>query len=226
MAKFIHCRVADTNPSFDVPLTLYRNVLAARPVGHLDRPSTLIHMAAVHLARFEKRRDEVDAAHAEALLQEVMDLSSAESYENQAATFLLQLQVERDVSVVQEDGQSSVVPDSTPGVAVEDLGTASVQLLERFERFGDLSDLQQAISLLEQAVRSTSVWDHRHPIGLTNLGAALAHRFERLGELSDLEQAISKHRDATGLTPHGHPDIPIRLCHLGGTLVLDRKSVV
>ena len=220
MAKFIYCRVADTNPSFDVPLALYRNVLSARPVGHLDRPSTLVQLAAVHFARFERRRDEVDAAHAEALLHEVMDLSSAESYENQAASFLLQLQAERGVGPVQESGQSPVVRDSASGVTVEDPWTASVQLLERFERFGDLADLQHAVSLLEEAVRSTSIWDYRHLMGLTNLGGALAHRFQRLGELSDLEQSISKHRDAVTLTPDCHPDKPTSLCHLGGTLLL------
>ena len=220
MAKFIHCQVADINTSFDVPFALYRSVLATRPVGHLDRASTLVQLAALHFARFEKRRDEVDAAHAEALLHEVMNLSSAECYENQAAIFLLQLRAERDVGPVQGGGQSSVVRDSASGLTGEDLGTASVRLLNFFERFGDLADLQQAISLLEEAVRSTSVWDCRHLMGLTNLGAAFAHRFQRLGELSDLEQAISKHREAVGLTPDDHPDIPTRLCHLGGTLLL------
>ena len=225
MAKFIHCRVTGTYTSFDVPLALYRDVLATRPVGHLDRPSTLIQLAAVHFARFEKRRDELDAARAEALLHEVMNLSSAESYENQAAIFLLQLQAERDVGPVQGGGQSCAVRDSASSLTGEDLWTASVQLLNLFERFGDLADLQQAISLLQEAVRSTSVWDHQHVMGLTNLGAALAHRFQRLGELSDLEQSISKHRDAVGLTPDGHPDIPTCLCHLGGTLLLRFKRL-
>jgi tetratricopeptide (TPR) repeat protein len=220
MANFIHSQVADINPSFDVPLALYRNVLAARPVGHLDRPSTLVQLAVVHFARFEKRRDGVDAAHAQTMLHEVTTLGSAESHENRAATFLLQLQAERDVGTAQGGGQSDVVRDSASGLTGEDLWTASVRLVDLFERFGDLADLQQAISLLEEAVRSTSVWDYRHLMGLTNLGATFAHRFQRLGELSDLEQAISKHRDAVGLTPDGHPDIPTRLCHLGGTLLL------
>jgi hypothetical protein len=42
MVKFIHYHVEDTDASLEVPLGLYRDVLAARPVSHVDRPSTLI----------------------------------------------------------------------------------------------------------------------------------------------------------------------------------------
>ncbi|KAI9566383.1 hypothetical protein HD554DRAFT_1189325 [Boletus coccyginus] len=70
MAKFILCQVEDTEASFEVPITLYRNALAARPVGHLDRPSTLIQLAAVHFARFERQRDEISRTLAEVLLHE------------------------------------------------------------------------------------------------------------------------------------------------------------
>ena len=91
MTKLIFCQVEDTDASLEVPLSLYRNALAARPVGHVDRPSTLIQLAAVHLARFEKRRDEVDGARGEALLHEAMELSSTESYEKRVATFVLRL---------------------------------------------------------------------------------------------------------------------------------------
>jgi len=220
MTKFIHCQVTDTNPSFDIPLTLYRDVLAARPVGHIDRPSTLVQLATVHFVRFEKSQDEVDAARVKVLLREAMSVSSAESYENRAATFLLLLQAKRDVSPVEEGGQSSVDRNPAPGMTGEDLWTASAQLLDRFERFGNLVDLQQAIPLLEEAVRSTSLWDYRHLMGLTNLGAALAYRFQQLGEPDDLLQAISKHRDAVELTPDCHPDKALCLCHLGGSLFL------
>ncbi|KAF8547177.1 hypothetical protein OG21DRAFT_1366082, partial [Imleria badia] len=95
----------------------------------------------------------------------------------------------------------------------------SVQLLYRFERFGDLADLQGAITLFEELVRSTSVWDHRYLRGLANLGSALMYRFERLGELSDLEEAISRHRVAADLTPHSHPDKLGFLNNLGNTFL-------
>ena len=83
MAKLIHCRVEDTDTSFEVPLTLYYNALAARPVRHVDRPSTLIQLAAVYFARFDKRGDEVEVARAEALLHEALELGSTESHETE-----------------------------------------------------------------------------------------------------------------------------------------------
>ncbi|KAF8132591.1 CHAT domain-containing protein [Boletus edulis] len=100
-------------------------------------------------------------------------------------------------------------------LTVEDPWSSSVALLKRFERYGDLADLQRAITLLQKLVRSISVWDDGYRIGLGNLGVALLWRFERLGELSDLEHGISTHRDAVHLTPDGHPDKPSCLNNLG-----------
>ena len=160
MAKFILCQAEDMDVS--LPLSLYRNALLARPVGHVDRPSTLIQLAVVQFARFEKRRDEVEGARAEALLHEAMELSSTESHETRAATFVLQLHAVRGVVPAQADGESSVEQDSTSSFKDEDTRTFIVQLLGRFERFGDVADLQQAIILLKELVRSTSVGDDRH----------------------------------------------------------------
>jgi hypothetical protein len=170
----------------------------------------------VHFAHFEKRRDEVAGARAEALLHEAMELSSAGSHEKRAATFMLQLHARRRVGPVQADGESS----STSRLTDEDLCIFSLQLLRRFEWFGDLADLQQAITLLEELVRSTLPWDERHRGGLANLGVALSYRFSHLGELRDLEDAISRHRDAVDLTPHGHPDKATRLNNLGSSFFL------
>ncbi|KAF8132583.1 CHAT domain-containing protein [Boletus edulis] len=212
-AKLILCRVDDTNAFFEIPIGLYRNALAARPVGHADRRSTLIQLAAVYLARFEKQRDEFDGARVEALLHEAMELSSTDSHESRAVSFMLQLYAGRRVGTA--SGQSSVDSDSSSRLTDEDPWISSVALLKRFERYGDLADLQRAITLLQRLVRSVSVWDDGYRIGLGNLGAALSLRFERLGELSDLEDAISTHRDAVHLTPDGHPDKPSHLNNLG-----------
>ncbi|KAI9455287.1 TPR-like protein [Boletus coccyginus] len=215
MAKFIHCWVNDTDLTLDAPLTLYRNALAARPVGHPDRPSTLIQLAVVHLAAFGKRRHEVDAAQVEALLHEAMDLTSAENHENRAAIFILQLHAGHRISPIPVVSQSSIEQESTSGLTDEDPWTFGAHLLRRFERFGDLADLQQAISVLEASVQSASVSDNGRLAGLTNLGVALLYRFKRLDKLSDLEQAISRHRACVDLTPDGHPEKPGCLNNLG-----------
>ncbi|KAF8127676.1 hypothetical protein EV363DRAFT_1344308 [Boletus edulis] len=45
MAKFILCQTEDTSASLQDPTSLYRSALNAHPVGHVDRPSTLIQLA-------------------------------------------------------------------------------------------------------------------------------------------------------------------------------------
>ncbi|KAF8132353.1 TPR-like protein [Boletus edulis] len=217
MAKFILCQVEDMIASLEIPIRLYRDALAARPVGHTDRPSTLVQLAAVHLARFEKEREDVDGARVEALLHEAMGLSSTDSDDNRAVSLMLQLYAGHRSGPDHTRGQLSVDSDSSSRLIDEDPWTLNVQLLKRFERHGDLADLQRAITLLQQLVRSVSVSDDGYRIGLGNLGTALWLRFERLGELRDLEDAVSTQRDVVHLTPDGHPDKPGRLNNLGNS---------
>ncbi|KAF8119819.1 CHAT domain-containing protein [Boletus edulis] len=234
-AKLILCRVNDTNASFEIPLGLYRNALATRPIGHADRPSTLIQLAAVYLARFEKQGDEFDAARVAASLHEAMELSSSDGHENRAAFIMLQLYAGHRVGPT--SGQSSVDSHSSSRLTDEDPRSSSVALLKRFEQYGDLADLQQAIGHLQTLIRSVPVWDDGYRAGLGNLGVALFRlnnlgisfraRFDRLGELRDVEDAISTHRDAVDaisthrdavvLTPHGHPDKLGGLSSLGNS---------
>ncbi|KAG6371198.1 hypothetical protein JVT61DRAFT_9821 [Boletus reticuloceps] len=91
--------------------------------------------------------------------------------------------------------------------------------LSRFERLGDLSDIEHAISMLRDAVNLIPV---DHPLKATlliNLGIIFFHRFIHLRELDDLEDAIIRQRDAVDLTPYGHPDKPSILSHLGNSLI-------
>ena len=218
LANFIRCQFNGTDPFLDPRLTLHRNALAARPVGRLDRPSTLIQLAAVHLARLEKRRDEVDTAQAKALMHEVMNLSSAERYELRVAILMFQLHAVYTMDSVQVGDQLSAEHDSISGVTDLIPWISSIQLLLRFKRLRDLADLQQAISILEASVRDISVWDHRYLVGLASLGMAFRYRFEHLGELSDLEQAILKFGNIVDLIPDGHPNKPVCLNNLGISL--------
>ncbi|KAF8119907.1 CHAT domain-containing protein [Boletus edulis] len=217
MAKFILSQVEDTYVSLEVVLNLYRNALVARPVGHLDRPSNLIQLAAVHLARFGQQRDEIEGTPAEQLLREAMELSSTESHQHRSASFMLQLHAGLRLDPVQVNEELSAEQASALRSTEEDPWELSVQLLERFKQFGDLSDVQQAIAITEVLVRTTSLRDNQYCAGLANLGMALSYRFSHLGELSDLETAISTFKDAVDLTPQGHPDKPRHLNNLAAS---------
>ncbi|KAF8125433.1 TPR-like protein [Boletus edulis] len=114
---------------------------------------------------------------------------------------------------------------SSSPLADEDPWSSSVPLLKRFERYGDLADLERAIGLLQKLVRSVSVWDVGHRAGLENLSVALLWRFEHVGELSDLEHAICTLRDVNDLTPRGHPDKPSRLNNIGHSFITRFKRL-
>ena len=214
MVKLILCQVEDKDASLDIPLCLYCCALAARPVGHIDRPSTLIQLAAVLLAQFVKSRDVYEEAQAVELLSEARNSSSAESHENRAARFMLQLHAGRKV-----DGQLSMRGALVSRLMDKDLRIFSAQLLDRFKRYGDISDLQQAIPMLDGLAKSTPVWDVRYLAVLVDLSLALRYRFDCFGELSDLEDAISRQRVAADLAPYGHPDRLACLTNLANSFV-------
>ncbi|KAG6371210.1 hypothetical protein JVT61DRAFT_9834 [Boletus reticuloceps] len=150
MAKLILCLVEDMIGSLEIPIRLYRDALAARPVGHTDRSSTLVQLAEVHLARFEKQKNNYDGARVEALLHEASELSSTDSHENRAVSFMLQLYAGHRAGPDRASGQSPVDSHSSSWLTDEDPWISSVPLLKRFERHGDLADLQRAITLLQK----------------------------------------------------------------------------
>ncbi|KAF8548819.1 hypothetical protein OG21DRAFT_1422363, partial [Imleria badia] len=210
LAKLINHRADDAEVSLDVPLSLYRNALAARPFGHADRPSTLIQLAIVHFTRFEKGKNEADVAQAEAFLRETMDHTSAENHEyNLACAFVsrfMRLGDLRDLeqAISRFSHAVDLTPDGHPGKSsrLSDLGTS---FFTRFERLGELRDLEQAIRRQRDAVDIAPDGHPHKAVHLDNLGISLKARFERLGELTDLEEAISRYRDAVGCISDGHP---------------------
>ncbi|KZV73860.1 hypothetical protein PENSPDRAFT_573858, partial [Peniophora sp. CONT] len=91
--------------------------------------------------------------------------------------------------------------------------------LARFERAGELEDLEQAISTHRRAVELTP---DNHPDKLSrynNLGNSFLTRFERTGDFEDLEQAISMHRCAVELMPDDHPAKPSLFTNLGNSFL-------
>ncbi|KAI0032992.1 CHAT domain-containing protein [Vararia minispora EC-137] len=95
------------------------------------------------------------------------------------------------------------------------LNNLGVALKVRFDRLGQLNDLEQAISLGQRAVDLTPDSHPDKPGRLMNLGSALSDRFDHLGQLDDLEQAIAVNHHAVDLAPDGNPNKPLYLCNLG-----------
>ena len=222
-ARFILCQVEDGD--LLVPLGLYHDALAARPIGHPDRPSTLIRLAAVYFARFQQLRDEAAGAQAEVLLHEAMKLSSAGNHANRIALFMLKRHSGHRAGPTERIGQLLVEQGSASRLMDEDLDSLSIDLLLRFERFGDLADLQQAVSVLRELVRSTSPWDDWYYAILGKLGVALLYRFKHLGDQTDLDEGISRMGDAFDVTPDGLPHKRSCLSVLGDSFLTRFKRL-
>ncbi|KAF6765331.1 CHAT domain-containing protein [Ephemerocybe angulata] len=85
----------------------------------------------------------------------------------------------------------------------------------RHKRSGELSDVSEAIEILQKAMKILPQDDPNMSSCLTRLGLSLMDRFDLTGELSDIAEAIPLLETAIELTPESHPDMPGRLSNLG-----------
>ncbi|KAJ7928232.1 CHAT domain-containing protein [Mycena leptocephala] len=93
-------------------------------------------------------------------------------------------------------------------------------LFRRFERLGDLDDLNKSVKIREDAVHLTPDGHPDKPTMLNNLGNSLVRRFERLSDLDSLNKAIKIREDALHLAPDGHLYRASMLNNLGTCLLM------
>jgi CHAT domain-containing protein/tetratricopeptide (TPR) repeat protein len=107
-------------------------------------------------------------------------------------------------------GAIAARPPADPARAVT-LARLSIALRERFERTGDLADLNQAVTVSEQAVRGLSGDDPGFPLQLCSLSNALKSRFEQTGNDGDLDRAVTLSEQAVQVSA---PDDPLAAVYL------------
>jgi len=107
-----------------------------------------------------------------------------------------------------------LTPDAHPNkpAGLTNLGTS---FLRRFERLGDLADLDEAITAKQQAVHLTPDGHLDKPARLNNLGISFICQFERFGDLASIDEAITATQQAVRLTPDDHPNKTTYLHNLG-----------
>ncbi|CUA78376.1 DNA double-strand break repair Rad50 ATPase [Pyrococcus horikoshii OT3] [Rhizoctonia solani] len=108
----------------------------------------------------------------------------------------------------------ALTPDGHPDIS-DRHANLGVSYTDRYQRLGELADLERAIECFSRALALTPDghpdMSHRH----ASLGVSYTDRYQRLGELADLEKAIECHSRALELTPDGHPDMSRRHASLG-----------
>ncbi|KAJ7474977.1 TPR-like protein [Mycena latifolia] len=110
-----------------------------------------------------------------------------------------------------------MTPEGSPDMASR-LTSFGNCLLRRFQRVGDLTDINESVSTFKATVSLTLEGHPDMPSQLNNLAHSLCIRFGQLGDLTDLNESVSKQKAAVSLTPEGHPDMPSWLNNLGGFL--------
>ncbi|KAE9398911.1 hypothetical protein BT96DRAFT_1019886 [Gymnopus androsaceus JB14] len=92
------------------------------------------------------------------------------------------------------------------------------ELQTRFNRMGDMQDLNKCVVNMQQAVDLVPDNYPHKVVMLTDLGNAIVYRFKRLGDIQDLNDAVVKIQQAVHSTPNNHPDKARMLNNLGTTL--------
>ncbi|KAG6371225.1 hypothetical protein JVT61DRAFT_9850 [Boletus reticuloceps] len=192
---------------------MLRDTVSLSPHSHRDKPARLGNLCICLRARFQRLGELSDLENAVSILRDVLELTPHEQA----------ISRQRDVVDL------SLRDDVRRPAFLESLSNS---LFARFQRFGNHSDLEAAISMSRQllgrpvqaASRGSNIetaistltdavdlTPHGHvnrPTCLKSLGGPFKARFEHLGELGDLEEAISRYMDAVELTPPGRPDRP------------------
>jgi hypothetical protein len=105
-------------------------------------------------------------------------------------------------------------PPGRPGLPAHQV-LLGATLTARYERTGLPGDIDEAITVLHEAVRATSSSDFLHADAQGHLGVALWARFKHAGVLADIEQAINHLTMAVQLTDENSPVYPKYLANLG-----------
>uniref|UniRef100_UPI0032EBDB13 CHAT domain-containing tetratricopeptide repeat protein n=1 Tax=Streptomyces sp. HSW2009 TaxID=3142890 RepID=UPI0032EBDB13 len=98
------------------------------------------------------------------------------------------------------------------------LSNLGVTLWFRFERVGDLADLDDAITAGRAAVQATPTSHPARADMLSDLVLLLHARFEKVGDAVDLDEVITTGRAAVQAAPANHSDRVQMLSNLGAAL--------
>src|SRR5208282_5758219 len=87
------------------------------------------------------------------------------------------------------------------------LGNLASSLSERFKWRGSTDDVERAIVLNRQALRSLPSQHPARCTFLNNMSAALTYQFNRKENLCDIEEAITASQEAVRNTSPDHPKL-------------------
>ncbi|KAG1830064.1 CHAT domain-containing protein [Suillus subalutaceus] len=191
--------------------SLFREALALRPQGHPDHPLSIYHLTEALTWRYSKR--ELHRRLYPGMRATVLQVIAPSV--QRAPTFIASRQGQM-ASII----RFSLCPE---GHSERDtyLNNLAYALRSRFDHQGNSDDLNEAISLHEEALRLRPVGHKYRHFSLDNLGFAPLQPVSTNATLDaseDLDEAINLFRDSLQLRPHGHPRRHTALHNLSSAL--------
>ena len=95
------------------------------------------------------------------------------------------------------------------------LHNLGMDLQERFENLGHISDLEKAIAMHRKAIISTPLNSADRPLMFSNLGASYLCRFKRFGDVKDIDSAIRQQFKAVASISPDSEDRPAIFTNFG-----------
>jgi CHAT domain-containing protein/exonuclease VII small subunit len=95
------------------------------------------------------------------------------------------------------------------------LNDSAVSFIYHYEMNGDVTDLDMALSLWQQAVSQASENSPELANYFSNIGAGLTNRYNRNGKVQDLEDSIVAYQKAVELSSKDSPELPMIFSNLG-----------
>ncbi len=197
--------------------------------GDSHRASLLVNLANVRRLRFEQTRAQADLDAAVEASRRAVDSCAADN--PRRATILSQRglvlldEYRRAGSLDFLDeavavGQQAVAAAATGTDRAVSLMNLALSWQTRFERMGDLSDVDAAVEATRQALDEAGPDDPYHAAYLTSHATVLRLRGERTGSLADINAAVANDQEAVAASRPGEPSHSMRVSHLGVSLLL------
>ncbi|KAJ6587267.1 CHAT domain-containing protein [Mycena sp. CBHHK59/15] len=190
----------------DAALQNFETVKFMTPQRHPEPPSCLQNLSASYRFRFQRLGDLKDLETSLQISQEAVAMSPPGSedlprcLEDVASSYGLGFKISGDLddlAVAQHSYQADV--DQTI--------TRILQRIYRYQKLGDLGDLEAAWHNAQRAVNATSEDHSDLPQYLHGLAIALTSRHERLGDVKDMEAALGNIQKAVSLTAPDHANL-------------------
>jgi tetratricopeptide (TPR) repeat protein/energy-coupling factor transporter ATP-binding protein EcfA2 len=204
----------------DEAAAVFRQAVEATPDDHPDRARYLSNLGDSLRIRFVQTADPADLDQAIAVIRAAIQATSTDHPAGAVSHSGLDANLSRVVGAVNVVVADAISNDPNQHSYLANLRNLGNALRARFEQTGDPADLDQAITVIRQAIEIISPDHPDQARYLSDYASVLRARFERTRSVADAEQAISGYARAAGLASAA-PSVRIDAARIGALLAAE-----